>query len=38
MLIKPNKLKRGDTIATISLSWGGAGEADLKWRYDHGVQ
>ena len=38
MLIKPNKLKRGDTVATISLSWGGAGEPDLKWRYEQGVK
>ena len=38
MLTKSNKLKRGDTIATISLSWGGAGEPDLKWRYDQGVK
>lgn len=24
-LIKPEKLKRGDKVATVSLSWGGAG-------------
>lgn len=35
-LIKPNKLKKGDTIATVSLSWGGAGDPDLLWRYNLG--
>lgn len=33
-LIKPNALKHGDTIATVSLSWGGAGA--LRERYDQG--
>jgi muramoyltetrapeptide carboxypeptidase LdcA involved in peptidoglycan recycling len=33
-LIKPKKLQPGDTIATISLSWGGAGE--LPHRYKAG--
>lgn len=33
-LIKPKALKRGDKIATISLSWGGAGE--LPHRYVQG--
>lgn len=33
-LIKPRLLKRGDTVATISLSWGGAGE--LLTRYERG--
>ena len=33
-LIKPKILKRGDKIATISLSWGGAGE--LLDRYEQG--
>ena len=23
----------GDTVATVSLSWGGAGDEDLLWRY-----
>jgi len=31
-MIKPKKLKRGDKIATISLSWGGAG--DIPFRYE----
>lgn len=37
-LIKPEKLKVGDTIATVSLSWGGAGDSDLLWRYELGKQ
>ncbi|WP_391204020.1 S66 peptidase family protein [Psychrobacillus sp. L4] len=38
MLIKPKMLQVGDKVATISLSWGGAGESDLKWRYEQGVE
>lgn len=33
-LTKPPKLAPGDKVATISLSWGGAGE--LPWRYQYG--
>jgi muramoyltetrapeptide carboxypeptidase LdcA involved in peptidoglycan recycling len=33
-LIKPKSLKQGDTVATISLSWGGAGE--ILHRYEIG--
>lgn len=33
-LIKPKALKRGDTIATISVSGGRLGDADLRWRYE----
>jgi muramoyltetrapeptide carboxypeptidase LdcA involved in peptidoglycan recycling len=33
-LIKPKTLKQGDKVATISLSWGGAGE--LLQRYEYG--
>jgi len=33
-MIKPNKLQPGDKVATISLSWGGAG--DLPHRYQAG--
>lgn len=33
-LIKPNKLSHGDTIATITLSWGGAGL--FPYRYEVG--
>ena len=35
-LIFPPKLKVGDRIATISLSWGGAGDQDISWRYEQG--
>ncbi len=35
-LIKPSALKPGDKIATVSLSWGGAGDADILWRYNQG--
>lgn len=35
-LITPQKLKKGDKIATISLSWGGAGDGDILWRYHAG--
>lgn len=33
-MIKPNKLQPGDKVATISLSWGGAG--DIPFRYQAG--
>jgi len=33
-LIKPQKLNKGDTIATVSLSWGGAGDETFLWRYN----
>ena len=33
-MIKPKKLKKGDKVATISLSWGGAGE--IPYRYEAG--
>ncbi|MDF2908143.1 MAG: peptidase LD-carboxypeptidase [Herbinix sp.] len=35
-LLKPQKLKRGDKVATVSLSWGGAGDANILWRYQQG--
>lgn len=35
-LIKPSKLKAGDTVATVSLSWGGAGDENILWRYNAG--
>ena len=35
-LQKPNMLKPGDKVATISLSWGGAGDDDIRWRYEIG--
>lgn len=35
-LKKPNMLKRGDKVALVSLSWGGAGDKDIYWRYKQG--
>lgn len=35
-LLKPTKLKKGDTIATLSISGGRAGDSDLLWRYELG--
>jgi uncharacterized protein with von Willebrand factor type A (vWA) domain len=35
-LIKPQKLVKGDTVATVSLSWGGAGDEEIRWRYEQG--
>jgi len=35
-LIKPQKLNPGDKVATVSLSWGGAGDSDILWRYNAG--
>ncbi|MGL5347522.1 MAG: S66 family peptidase [Peptostreptococcaceae bacterium] len=35
-LIKPKHLKRGDKVATVSLSWGGAGDEEILWRYYQG--
>jgi len=37
-LIKPNRLKQGDTVATISISGGRAGDEDLLWRYKLGKE
>lgn len=37
-LIKPSKLKKGDKVATISLSWGGAGDEEILWRYNQGKE
>ncbi|MGX6445730.1 S66 family peptidase [Neobacillus sp. K501] len=38
MLIKPKQLLPGDRVATVSPSWGGAGDPELKWRYEQGVK
>ncbi|HET7627097.1 MAG TPA: S66 peptidase family protein [Bacillales bacterium] len=38
MLRKAKKLQPGDKVATISPSWGGAGEPELRWRYEQGVK
>ncbi len=35
-LIVPCALKRGDTVAAVSLSWGGAGDPEILWRYEVG--
>jgi muramoyltetrapeptide carboxypeptidase LdcA involved in peptidoglycan recycling len=37
-LIKPPKLNTGDKIATVSLSWGGAGDNEILWRYQQGKE
>lgn len=37
-MIKPLKLKKGDTIATISPAWGCAGDEDVRWKYELGVK
>lgn len=35
-LVKPKMLSPGDKVATVSLSWGGAGDPELLWRYELG--
>jgi muramoyltetrapeptide carboxypeptidase LdcA involved in peptidoglycan recycling len=37
-LIKPPKLNPGDKVATVSLSWGGAGDEKKRWRYLQGKE
>ncbi len=37
-LIKPEKLNKGDKVATVSLSWGGAGDEETLWRYNQGKE
>lgn len=32
-LEKPNKLSKGDKVATVSLSWGGAGDSEFIWSF-----
>lgn len=36
-MIKPSKLSPGDLVATVSLSWGGAGDPEFSHRYEIGV-
>lgn len=36
MLIKPKKLQQGGKIATVSPSWGGAGDSEFRWLYNQG--
>ncbi|QKY70759.1 S66 peptidase family protein [Lentibacillus sp. CBA3610] len=38
MLVKPQKLNSGDKVATVSPSAGLAGEPELRWRYEQGVE
>lgn len=38
MKVKPKKLQPGDRVATVSSSWGGAGDPELRWRYEQGVE
>ncbi len=38
MLIKPEKLQPGDMVATVSPSWGGAGDPEIRWRYEQGIK
>ena len=35
-LKKPPRLQAGDTVAAVSLSWGGAGDPEILWRYETG--
>ncbi len=35
-LIKPQRIHPGDTVATISISGGRAGDKDMLWRYELG--
>ena len=35
-LVKPPRLKAGDTVATVSLSSGIAGDAEIRHRYEQG--
>jgi len=37
-LIKPKKLNKGSKVATVSLSWGGAGDEEILWRYYQGKE
>lgn len=37
-LKKPQMLKPGDKVATVSLSWGGAGDEEILWRYQQGKE
>ncbi len=37
-MIKPEKLKRGDTVAIVSLSSGIAGDQDMIWRTEQGIK
>lgn len=36
ILQRPPRLQKGDRVATVSLSWGGAGDPEILWRYYQG--
>ena len=38
MLNKPEKLQKGDTIAIVSPSSGLAGEPNIQWRTQQGIE
>ncbi|MDU0475776.1 LD-carboxypeptidase [Staphylococcus chromogenes] len=38
MMLKPPKLKQGDTIAIVSPSSGLAGESQIRWRTDEAIR
>lgn len=38
ILQKPPRLQKGDRVATVSLSWGGAGDPEILWRYQQGKE
>ena len=38
MLKKTKRLQPGDIVATVSPSWGGAGDSEIRWRYEQGVK
>lgn len=35
-LLKPHVLKRGGRVTTLRLSWSGAGDKEILWRYEQG--
>ena len=37
-MIKPEALRKGDTVATISPSWGCAGSSRVRWEYELGYE
>ena len=37
-LTRPRCLRPGDTVAAVSLSWGAAGNPDIRWKYELGKQ
>ena len=36
-MIKPKRLKKGDTIPIVSLSWGGLGDGKLIHKYGYEI-